>query len=127
MHGPRWKFAIESSFYISALGDNVMFYTLLRKPLKQLSAVCPSQVFNVVMRFCSRIMNRLPALVARQALSRRCIVPTANLSFSRRSYAKDIKFGPDARQLMLQGVDTLADAVAVTMGPKVGTDLLLQT
>ncbi len=37
----------------------------------------------------------------------------------RRSLAKDIKFGADARVLMLQGVDILADAVAVTMGPKV--------
>lgn len=35
------------------------------------------------------------------------------------SYAKDVKFGADARALMLQGVDLLADAVAVTMGPKV--------
>ena len=33
--------------------------------------------------------------------------------------AKDIKFGVDARVAMLQGVDKLADAVAVTMGPKV--------
>jgi hypothetical protein len=37
----------------------------------------------------------------------------------RRSLAKDIKFGSEARVLMLQGVDILADAVAVTMGPKV--------
>lgn len=36
-----------------------------------------------------------------------------------RAYAKDVKFGADARALMLQGVDLLADAVAVTMGPKV--------
>lgn len=36
-----------------------------------------------------------------------------------RSYAKDIRFGPEVRKLMLEGVDILADAVAVTMGPKV--------
>jgi len=35
-----------------------------------------------------------------------------------RSYAKDVKFGPEVRAMMLQGVDVLADAVAVTMGPK---------
>eukprot|EP00250_Pteridium_aquilinum_P012651 c20857_g1_i1 orf=1-420(-) len=36
-----------------------------------------------------------------------------------RSYAaKDIKFGIEARALMLQGVEQLADAVKVTMGPK---------
>ena len=33
-------------------------------------------------------------------------------------YTKDVKFGVDARALMLQCVDLLADAVAVTMGPK---------
>ena len=33
--------------------------------------------------------------------------------------AKQLKFGPDARAAMLVGVNTLADAVAVTMGPKV--------
>jgi chaperonin GroEL len=32
--------------------------------------------------------------------------------------AKDLKFGGDARHLMLQGVDLLTDAVAVTLGPK---------
>merc|ERR1719359_971825 len=31
---------------------------------------------------------------------------------------KDIRFGVDARALMLQGVDKLADAVQVTLGPK---------
>ena len=36
-----------------------------------------------------------------------------------RHYAKDIRFGTEARRPMLQGVDMLADAVAVTMGPKV--------
>lgn len=37
-----------------------------------------------------------------------------------RNYAaKDIKFGVDARALMLKGVEELADAVKVTMGPKV--------
>lgn len=36
-----------------------------------------------------------------------------------RTYAKDVRFGPEVRALMLQGVDVLADAVAVTMGPKV--------
>jgi hypothetical protein len=41
----------------------------------------------------------------------------------RRSLAKEIKFGSDARVLMLQGVDILADAVAVTMGPKVSFNI----
>src|ERR1700754_3051846 len=32
--------------------------------------------------------------------------------------AKDVKFSGDARQRMLRGVDLLADAVKVTLGPK---------
>ncbi len=32
--------------------------------------------------------------------------------------AKDVKFGPDARDRMLRGVDILANAVKVTLGPK---------
>lgn len=39
-----------------------------------------------------------------------------------RSYAKDLKFGSEARMAMLEGVNMLADAVAVTMGPKVSRD-----
>jgi chaperonin GroEL len=31
---------------------------------------------------------------------------------------KDVKFGTDARNLMLEGVNILADAVKVTLGPK---------
>ena len=32
--------------------------------------------------------------------------------------AKDVRFGMDARQRLLRGVDILADAVKVTLGPK---------
>ena len=32
--------------------------------------------------------------------------------------AKDVKFGDNARQGMLEGVNTLANAVKVTLGPK---------
>uniref|UniRef100_A0A182SPW0 Heat shock protein 60 n=1 Tax=Anopheles maculatus TaxID=74869 RepID=A0A182SPW0_9DIPT len=42
-----------------------------------------------------------------------------------RGYAKDVRFGPEVRALMLQGVDVLADAVAVTMGPK-GRNVILE-
>lgn len=37
---------------------------------------------------------------------------------SARGYAKDVRFGVEARALMLQGCDALADAVQVTLGPK---------
>src|SRR3979490_3295138 len=32
--------------------------------------------------------------------------------------AKDVRFGSDARERMLRGIDTLTDAVRVTLGPK---------
>ncbi|KAL6189343.1 hypothetical protein ACLB2K_040732 [Fragaria x ananassa] len=40
------------------------------------------------------------------------------LNWSRNYAAKDIRFGVDARALMLSGIEDLADAVKVTMGPK---------
>ena len=44
---------------------------------------------------------------------------------SRRFMAKDVRFGADVRKDMLKGVDVLADAVSVTMGPKVSYILFL--
>uniref|UniRef100_A0A8P0PM95 Heat shock protein 60 n=2 Tax=Canis lupus TaxID=9612 RepID=A0A8P0PM95_CANLF len=44
-----------------------------------------------------------------------------------RGYAKDVKFGANARALMLQGIDLLADAIAVTMGPKARTVIIEQS
>ena len=46
------------------------------------------------------------------------VVPAVQQS---QSYAKDMKFGAEARISMLQGVDKLADTLAVTMGPKVSS------
>ena len=39
--------------------------------------------------------------------------------------AKEVKFGPDARNKMLEGVDILANAVKVTLGPK-GRNVVLE-
>ncbi|MCB1399838.1 MAG: chaperonin GroEL, partial [Rhodobacteraceae bacterium] len=39
--------------------------------------------------------------------------------------AKDVKFSTDARDRMLKGVNILADAVKVTLGPK-GRNVILQ-
>lgn len=50
---------------------------------------------------------------------------TAARQLASRAYAKDVRFGPEVRALMLQGVDVLADAVAVTMGPK-GRNVILE-
>lgn len=63
-------------------------------------------------------MYRLPTIL------RSSVTQCLNKSL-RRNYAKDLKFGPDVRAVMLQGVDVLADAVAVTMGPK-GRNVILE-
>jgi hypothetical protein len=60
-------------------------------------------------------MYRLPAILR----------TTCSRQLAMRTYAKDVKFGPEVRALMLQGVDILADAVAVTMGPK-GRNVILE-
>jgi chaperonin GroEL len=39
--------------------------------------------------------------------------------------AKDVKFSRDARERILKGVDTLANAVKVTLGPK-GRNVVLE-
>merc|ERR1712164_70311 len=46
------------------------------------------------------------------------VVTTRGRLRSARGYAKDVRFGVEARALMLQGCDALADAVQVTWGPK---------
>ncbi|KAH6823828.1 heat shock protein 60 [Perilla frutescens var. hirtella] len=50
---------------------------------------------------------------------------SSKLSWSRNYAAKDIKFGVEARASMLRGVEELADAVKVTMGPK-GRNVVLE-
>src|SRR6202041_1743355 len=39
--------------------------------------------------------------------------------------AKDVRFGPDARDRILRGVDILANAVKITLGPK-GRNVILE-
>jgi chaperonin GroEL len=39
-------------------------------------------------------------------------------SVPRANFGKEIKFGTDARAMMLEGCDLLADAVQVTLGPR---------
>lgn len=65
-------------------------------------------------------MLRLPTVLRQIRPVSRALAPHLT-----RAYAKDVKFGADARALMLQGVDLLADAVAVTMGPKVIEDFYI--
>jgi len=39
--------------------------------------------------------------------------------------AKDVKFSADARERMMRGVDVLANAVKITLGPK-GRNVILE-
>jgi chaperonin GroEL len=48
----------------------------------------------------------------------------SNIGQIRKASGKDVKFGVEGRALMLQGVDLLADAVQVTLGPK-GRNVIL--
>ena len=66
-----------------------------------------------------RVASKLGPLASRSLMrpsNFACVAPVVAAS---RTYSKDIKFGAAARKDMLVGVDLLADAVAVTMGPKV--------
>lgn len=56
--------------------------------------------------------------------SAKALAPLARIG-AVRSMSKDIKFGVDGRAAMLKGVDLLADAVQVTLGPK-GRNVIIQ-
>lgn len=71
-----------------------------------------------------RYSRRLREMQALRHLSRsaRIFSSPARLAPSvvpARCYAKEVRFGTEGQQSMLQGVNKLADAVAVTLGPKV--------
>ena len=64
----------------------------------------------------------LPATLAKAAAPSRVALRAATALDGRRHYAaKDVRFGADGRAAMLEGVNKLADAVAVTLGPKGAT------
>ncbi|CAN8315854.1 unnamed protein product [Cochlearia groenlandica] len=72
-------------------------------------------------------MYRLATNIASKArIARNCTSQIGSRLSSTRNYAaKDIKFGVEARALMLRGVEELADAVKVTMGPK-GRNVIIE-
>ncbi|EOA26792.1 hypothetical protein CARUB_v10022887mg [Capsella rubella] len=72
-------------------------------------------------------MYRLVTNVASKArIARNCTSQIGSRLNSTRNYAaKDIRFGVEARALMLKGVEDLADAVKVTMGPK-GRNVIIE-
>lgn len=65
-------------------------------------------------------------LTARRPLTRLAYPLNHAMSMNQRRWSsKDIKTGPEARKLMMEGVNTLADLVAVTMGPK-GRNVIIE-
>nr|AXU24965.1 heat shock protein 60-1 [Cyrtorhinus lividipennis] len=63
--------------------------------------------------------------VSIKAIFRRHILVSKTCSTQGVRTAKQLKFGLEAKKLLLQGVDTIADAVSVTLGPK-GRNVILQ-
>lgn len=72
------------------------------------------------------VLCYLPVTMLRAFATFRGTLAPARHRIIRRSYAKEVKFGADARSAMLVGVDILADAVAVTMGPK-GRNVIIES
>ncbi|XP_075479129.1 chaperonin CPN60-like 2, mitochondrial [Primulina tabacum] len=73
-------------------------------------------------------MYRATAAIAssfRSSTSRNLVKVCSRVVSSRNYVAKDINFGTGARAAMLAGVDELAEAVKVTMGPK-GCNVIIQ-
>jgi len=55
---------------------------------------------------------------AMSALFRPHVLSTVGVTQNRFYAARDVRFGSEARSLLLKGVDRLADAVSVTLGPR---------
>jgi chaperonin GroEL len=67
-----------------------------------------------------RVLSSAPRAVARQSRIR-----TGSLMQQRFAH-KELKFGVEGRAALLNGVDTLAKAVATTLGPK-GRNVLIES
>lgn len=84
-------------------------------------------ILHVASAFGSTSLSFSAALPVAMLRAANLYRPTSRLLFqsargatqARFYAANDLKFGQEARVNMLKGVDILADAVAVTMGPKV--------
>jgi len=73
-----------------------------------------TSVFDVLLAF---VLICVSPFFKSQTMFRRVGLSSAKQCV--RGLAKDLRFGNDARAEMLKGVNLLADAVSVTLGPKV--------
>src|SRR5215469_16145652 len=65
------------------------------------------------------------ACAAARSWSRNPVTPRQPPEPEEKAMAKELRFGPDARRLLLAGVDQLAEAVKSTLGPK-GRNVILE-
>lgn len=80
-------------------------------------------------KVCSSIAHGRTPELAHPALQRSDVSWKFNRDFLRHALIdelQDLKFGVDARASLLKGVDTLARAVATTLGPK-GRNVLIES
>lgn len=80
-----------------------------------------AQVF-LVSRSFARVPSPLPTMhhlsQSSSKVARRVVGRTSGVRVARRYAHKDIKFSNEGRASILAGVDVLANAVSVTLGPK---------
>jgi len=72
-------------------------------------------------------LKMLRAFAGRSSIARSPSTVARTIVCSHRGYAshKELKFGSEGRSALLRGVDILANAVAVTLGPK-GRNVLIE-
>ncbi|XP_074307073.1 chaperonin CPN60-2, mitochondrial-like [Silene latifolia] len=70
-------------------------------------------------------MFRAAATIAARARTATTTRNVAKLNWSRNYAAKEVRFGEHARKSMLRGIEELADAVKVTMGPR-GRNVIIE-
>lgn len=107
-----------------------------RDCLRHAQSACASSTYDALSSTRSVTMHRVSSLATRSApqvgrmtrqrvsvrlLLEACSRLTNNTLKHARGFAtgKDIRFGAEARSLIMRGVDKIADAVQVTLGPKV--------
>ena len=80
---------------------------------------------SISARRAAACLDPAAPLAATPAVAAAAVQNQRHFNVSAPQNAKDLRFGADARTQMLKGVDALADAVAVTMGPK-GRNVIIE-
>jgi hypothetical protein len=117
------------------LDDLQKIFWLLETILRPSPSPFPSNLYNIPhlpftpgISCTSATMNRALTSAARSSLSSASPYSrTSGRSLQQLRFAhKELKFGVEGRAQLLKGVDTLAKAVATTLGPK-GRNVLIES